>query len=102
MFNFKTLTGFDWDEGNTRKNWLKHKVSTQESEEVFSSRPLIILPDVPHSNQAEKRFHAFGKSSAGRLLLISLTIRNNKIRVVSARPMNLKERIFYESYQQKN
>jgi len=100
MFDFKALSGFDWDEGNIRKNWLKHKVLGQESEEVFSSKPLIILPDDQHSTQTEKRFHAFGKSSVGRLLLISATIRNNKIRVVSARPMNSKERTFYESYNQ--
>jgi uncharacterized DUF497 family protein len=99
MFDFKALSGFDWDEGNIRKNWLKHKVSPQESEEIFSSRPLIILPDDTHSNQMEKRFHAFGKTSSGRKLLISLTVRNNKIRVVSARPMNFKERSFYESYE---
>ena len=63
--------------------------------------PLVISNDVKHSH-AEKRFYALGKSKAGRLLFISYTIRNNLIRVISARDMNRKERKIYEEKIEKN
>ena len=92
------LEGFDWDKGNSYKSILKHKVSAQESEEVFANKPLIILPDETHGQPVETRFHAFGKTLEGRLLLVSFTIRTKKIRVISARPMNAKEREFYATF----
>ena len=27
--------GFDWDEGNINKNWIRHQVKRNESEQVF-------------------------------------------------------------------
>jgi len=40
-------TGFEWDEGNKDKNWIKHKVSNSECEEIFFNQPLIALGSVP-------------------------------------------------------
>ena len=88
-------TGFDWDKGNLDKNWLKHKVSNAECEEVFFNQPLLIIKDEKHS-QKEKRCHALGKTESGRLLFMSFTIRNNTIRIISARDMSKKEQEQYE------
>lgn len=41
--------GFDWDDGNTDKNWVQHRVSNSECEEVFFNRPLIVGDDKRHS-----------------------------------------------------
>ena len=89
-------TGFDWDDGNARKN-NKHTVSTAESEQVFFNAPLLLLADEKHSDR-EARFHALGKTDPGRLLHIAFTLREaqTKIRVISARDMNRKERVIYE------
>ena len=95
----RNLEGFEWDKGNLHKSLIKHKVSVLESEEVFANKPLIILPDTSHSKNQEKRFHAFGKTSSARLILVSFTIRSKKIRVISARPMSAKERNFYANYE---
>jgi uncharacterized DUF497 family protein len=84
----KNCEGFLWDEGNSEKNWIKHKVTRLECEEK-------------HSN-IEKRFYALGKSTAERLLFVSFTIRNNFIRVISARDMNRRERKIYEEKIEKN
>ena len=62
---------------------------------IFFNLPLIISDDVKHSN-TEKKFYVLGKSQTGRLLFISFTIRNNLIRVISARGMNRNERKIYE------
>ena len=91
----KNCEGFLWDEGNYNKNWIKHKVTRSECEEIFFNLPLVISDDVKHSS-TEKRFYALGKSKSERFLFISFTIRKNLIRVISARDMNRKERKIYE------
>ena len=91
-------TGFDWDQGNIEKNWLKHKVSPVECEQVFFNQPLIILDDPKHTI-SEKRFAAFGCTDAGRLLAVIFTKRGKLLRVISARDMNRRERKFYEEKQ---
>ena len=96
MTNLTGITGFDWDEGNARKN-EKHNVSMAETEQVFFNAPLLVLEDSKHSNQ-EPRFHALGKSNEKRLLHITFTLRQAgvKIRIISARDMHKKERAIYE------
>jgi uncharacterized protein len=96
MINLAKITGFDWDDGNARKN-EKHDVSMAESEQLFFNAPLLVLADAKHSG-AESRFHALGKTDEYRLLHISFTLRqaDEKIRVISARDMRRKEREFYE------
>ena len=96
MIDFKDITGFNWDDGNARKN-DKHSVSMAEAEQVFFNAPLLVLEDSKHSNQ-EPRFHALGKSDDKRQLHITFTLRQagEKIRVISARDMHKKERATYE------
>jgi len=96
MIDFSLITGFDWDDGNVRKN-RKHAVSKAEAEQVFFNVPLLLLSDIKHS-EAEPRLHALGKSNEQRLLHITFTLRHQgeKIRVISARDMHPKERAVYE------
>lgn len=86
---------FDWDKGNLDKNWLKHEVSSKEAEEIFLNENLVTFMDVNHS-QVEGRFMALGITNNERYLIISFTIRANKIRVISARVQSRKERKLYE------
>ena len=95
MLDFNTLVGFDWDEGNKQKNWEKHKVDYRECEETFFNKPLLISEDTKHSSQ-EKRYHLLGRSDAGRTLFLVFMLRNNKIRIISARDQSRKERRIYE------
>lgn len=96
MINRANITGFDWDEGNSRKNAEKHGVSQSEAEELFFNEPLLLLEDGKHS-RAEARYHALGKTDDARLLHITFTLRHHDtlIRVISARDMHRKERADY-------
>jgi uncharacterized DUF497 family protein len=96
MLDLNKIIGFDWDDGNARKN-DKHSVSTAEAEQVFFNAPLLLLADDTHS-QSESRLHALGKSDEGRVLHITFTLRQSGllIRVISARDMHRKERVIYE------
>ena len=96
MIDLNNITGFNWDDGNSRKN-DKHSVSMAEAEQVFFNAPLLVLDDVVHS-QSEPRLHALGATDDGRTLHITFTLRQvgQFIRVISARDMHRKERAIYE------
>jgi uncharacterized protein len=95
VFDCDNLVGFDWDDGNKQKNWEKHQVDYRECEEVFFNKPLLIGDDTNHSFQ-EQRYYVLGRTDIGRTLFLVFTVRNNKIRVISARDQSKKERKAYE------
>lgn len=89
------IQGFDWDRGNSEKSFNKHGVSQTEAEELFVDEKLIIHKDLRHS-QNEQRFLAIGKTVKGKLLFAVLTYRNQKIRIISIRSANKKDKETYE------
>jgi len=89
-----SLEGFQWDAGNSEKNWTRHRVSQLEAEQVFFNRPLV-LPASVVGPEAERRFFALGCSDSGRDLAIVFTTRHKLVRVISARPMSRRERRIY-------
>jgi len=94
MNRLAQIEGFDWGQGNIEKNWDRHKVCFIECEGVFFNRPLVVAEDTGDS-KSEGRYYALGGTNDGRPLFVVFTIRNNKIRVISARDMNRKERRVY-------
>lgn len=94
QFNFSKLEGFDWDKGNL-EHIRKHNVEYKECEEIFFNTPFLANKDQAHS-QVEERFEVLGKTNQERLLFIVYTIRDGKIRIVSVRDQNRKERRRYE------
>ncbi len=91
---FEKCEGFQWDEGNAEKNWIRHKVTKNECEQMFFNKPFVVADDPKHS-RAERRWFILGRTDFGRLLFGVFTIRENLIRVISARDMNKNERRAY-------
>ncbi|HUY84993.1 MAG TPA: BrnT family toxin [Candidatus Dormibacteraeota bacterium] len=91
----KTVT-FQWDQGNIHKNLLKHNVTTQEAEEIFTQRPFLTSKDLKHSSSAEQRYHGLGQTKKTRKLQVTFTLRGDEIRIISIRDMDRKERKQYE------
>ncbi len=83
-------TGFEWDHGNITKNLDKHDVSSVECEQIFFNKPFIVKRDSKHS-KLENRYYALGRTNMNRLLFAVFTVRNDKIRVISARDMTVSE-----------
>lgn len=96
MIDLDRIAGFEWDDGNSRKSADKHGVSQAEAEQIFINTPLLLLHDPDHS-AIEQRFHAYGKTHAGRLLQVAFTLRQDGtlLRIISSRPMSAKERARY-------
>jgi uncharacterized DUF497 family protein len=95
MISLSDISGFEWDEGNQTKSWLKHQVSVGECEAVFFNLPLLLHSDPRHS-QAESRYYVLGQTNEGRYLFIAFTVRSGNIHVISARDMSKKERELYD------
>ena len=92
---------FEWDSGNLDKSFKKHGVSPKESEEVFLDENVRIAKSIKSPLQ-EERHIAIGKTGSAKILFIVFTIREEKIRVISARMANKKEREVYEQKIKKN
>jgi hypothetical protein len=95
------MTGFEWDDGNRLKNWMRHHVAWWECEEVFFHKPFYVIPDMAHSQKEERHF-GLGRTKAGRLLFLAFTLRGSWIRVISARDMSRRERKIYNEKAKKN
>jgi len=100
MIDLAQISGFDRDEGTSRKSLEKHNVSQSEAEQLFFNQPLLLVDDIAHS-QKEARYHALGRTDDERQLHVTFTLRakGTLIRVISARDMNRKERNIYEQSQ---
>ncbi len=92
---WRELLEFEWDAGNTGKSLKKHSVADTESEEVFFDPEKKLLRDSTHSVY-EGRHILIGQTRQRRLLFIVFTKRRNKIRIISSRPLNKKEKHLYE------
>lgn len=86
---------FEWDEGNKEKNLKKHGILNEEAESVFFDKKSLLADDLKHS-RFEDRFQVVGKSVMENLLTVFFTIRKDRIRIISARGVNKKERRMYE------
>lgn len=85
----------DWNKGNQNKNFHKHGISDQECEEAFFDSRKKILKDILHS-QREERYILLGQTKGQKILVVVFTVRRHRVRVISARGLNRKERKLYE------
>ena len=98
--NLAECTGFQWDPGNSDKNWDIHRVSRAEAEQAFFNRPILVASDSKHSER-EPRYAALGQTNDGRRLMIVFTVRETLVRVISARDQSRPERRVYEQAETK-
>jgi uncharacterized protein len=62
---------------------------------VFGDSLGVIVIDPDHSAD-EHRFITVGLSSSGRLLIVAHADRSGRVRIISARTLNRRERKIYE------
>ncbi|MBD2412990.1 hypothetical protein FACHB389_28355 [Nostoc calcicola FACHB-389] len=86
---------FEWDENKAARNLLKHRVSFEEAKTLFDDPLYVDFYDPDHSEN-EEHYLIIGKSSRGRLLIMSYTERGDSIRLISAREVTRSEREAYE------
>ncbi|HEY1185892.1 MAG TPA: BrnT family toxin [Bryobacteraceae bacterium] len=82
---------FDWDAANVG-HILRHAVTPFEVEEVAGGTHAIVPAK---SIRGENRWKLFGKTAAGRYLVVVFTLRRKLFRTVTAYEMNAAERSKY-------
>ena len=85
---------FEWDEGNIKKVTSRFSIELLER---FFQQDLIVVPDHVHS-QIEPRYIAVGRGPDKRLMFVCYTVRQDKIRLISASYMRPKEYLRYEKF----
>ena len=85
---------FEWDENIQQQNQQKHKISFEEATTVWTDPLALIAPDPTHSI-TEQREWIIGQSYESRILVVVFTMREETIRIISARPANKSERKKY-------
>jgi uncharacterized DUF497 family protein len=86
---------FEWDASKARSNHKKHGISFEEATTIFGDRRAITIESSVVSD--EKRLVTIGRSATGRFVIVVVhTDRNDRIRIISARPASRAERKQYE------
>lgn len=71
---------FDWDEGNVEHIAL-HQIEPEEAEEAILNDPLDLESETV---DGEERMISMGLTNRGRLLIVVTTMRQERVRVVTA------------------
>ena len=83
---------FEWDEDKAKLNLKKLGVRFETAARVFDDEDRIEFYDSAHSTE-EDRYNTIGM--VDNVLFVVYTERKNRIRLISARPANRKERSLY-------
>ena len=87
---------FEWDEEKDRANRAKHGIGFEEAISIFTS-PILTAPDT-RQDYGEERWISYGSLGPRVVLVVVHTRRRGRIRLISARKANVKERqAYYES-----
>jgi len=82
---------FRWDPEKAAANRTRHGVSFEESTTVFGD-PLAVTFFDPDHSESEDRYLTYGHSDAGRLLLVVHVDEGPCTRILSSRPVTMRER----------
>ena len=82
---------FDWDDSNIL-HLAEHDVTPEEAEEVLLGDPLDAGLEVV---DGEERSSHVGETDEGRILLVVMTFRDERMRVVTAFEPDKQWKIFY-------
>lgn len=75
---------FIWTVAKAEANRDKHGVSFEEARTCFDDVWQVAWYDPDHSDDEDREL-LIGHSSSGRLLLVSYTVREPEVRIISAR-----------------
>jgi uncharacterized protein len=87
---------FEWDDLKAKSNALKHGITFEEAVTVFADPYLLFTQDSQHS-EGEEREWAIGAAENGSIMVVIFTMRDERIRIISARAATKREYKKYES-----
>ncbi|MBX9597128.1 MAG: BrnT family toxin [Burkholderiales bacterium] len=91
---------FEWDENKNKANITKHGIGFEIAKDVFDDKNKIIAPN--RIVDKEERFQVIGEIEGVIVIMVVFTPRDGKVRIISARRANKKERTNYENQTRTN
>jgi uncharacterized DUF497 family protein len=91
-------TSFEWDAKKDQANLEKHGVSFYEAQYAFADPKRVILEDITHSTDEERRFYCLGMMDGG-VLTVRFTYRDHQIRIFGAEYWRKGRQIYEEQNQ---
>ena len=88
---------FEWDDDKARSNLARHNIDFMDAKSVFNDPGALDDPD-DTLDYGEERYRAIGVVNM-RLIAVFYTLRDNRIRIISARKATRKE---HDDYVQQN
>ncbi|MEL6442543.1 MAG: BrnT family toxin [Cyanobacteria bacterium J06621_8] len=89
---------YEWDADKNQKNVEKHGIDFETAKRIFDS-PIVSRRD-ERKDYNEIRYVSIGVIDQVALIVVVHTNRQGRIRIISARPANRRERrIYYEQIQ---
>ena len=86
---------FQWDSKKSKLNLQKHKINFLEAAEIFFD-PFVLYIDEKYAEN-EVREKVIGLTKDWKFLLVVFTIRDQSVRIISARSVTSHERANYEN-----
>jgi uncharacterized DUF497 family protein len=87
--------GFEWDDAKFDSNIQKHRISFADAIRVFAD-PARLIVDETKPEHGEQRYKAIGWVD-GRIIAVVFTVRDDSLRIISARRSSRSERRDYNS-----
>jgi hypothetical protein len=84
---------YQWNRDKAAANLRKHGIDFADAVSIFSDNLAITIPD---ERFGEERFVTIGVDALGRVLVVVYTMRDEEIRLISARRATRQERRQYE------
>ena len=81
---------FEWDDDKANANEAKHGVTFREAMSCFYELNQVAFYDPEHSEDEDREI-LIGHSNQGHLLVVSYTLREDVIRIISARRATRRE-----------
>ena len=85
---------FEWDPAKAGANVRKHGVSFNEAMDIFGDPRVLVRYDEVHSGAMDRR-KAVGFSSKGRLVSVIYRQSGGRVRIISARKAEAREKWAY-------
>jgi uncharacterized DUF497 family protein len=86
---------FEWNRAKARKNITGHSIDFRDAATVYFDTYARFQSDAEHSID-EERLLMLGESKASKLMVVVHVVRDERIRIFSARPATASERRHYE------
>jgi uncharacterized protein len=84
---------YQWNRDKAATNLRKHGIDFADAVSVFSDDLAITIPDERFD---EERFVTIGMDAFGRVLIVVYMLRDEEVRLISARKATRQERQQYE------